>query len=125
LSPEVLPVRVKDGVGAYGEEIAVRRLEEDGLRILARNWRCAAGEIDIVAEEGGVVVICEVKTRSGLGFGSGLDAVTREKGARLRRLALLWLEAAGRRGAPVRVDVVAVHRRTDGPPGIEHVRGAF
>ncbi|NED96961.1 YraN family protein [Phytoactinopolyspora alkaliphila] len=118
-------MRVKDGVGAYGEEIAVRRLEEDGLRILARNWRCPAGELDIVAEEGDVVVVCEVKTRSGLGFGSGLEAVTREKGARLRRLALAWLEANGRRGRPMRIDVIAVHRRPDEPPRVEHVRGAF
>ncbi|WP_166351710.1 YraN family protein [Phytoactinopolyspora limicola] len=118
-------MRVKDGVGAYGEDIAARYLENQGMVLLARNWRCAEGEIDIVALDGDTVVVCEVKTRSGPGYGSGLEAVTWRKGARLRRLALAWLEANGRAGLPVRVDVVAVHRRSSRPPHVEHVRGAF
>jgi putative endonuclease len=118
-------VRVKDGVGAYGEEVAVRHLEGDGLVVVARNWRCAAGEIDIVAMDGATIVICEVKTRSGLGYGSGLEAVTREKAARLRRLALAWREANCGCGCPVRVDVIAVHRLPGEPPKVEHVRGAY
>jgi putative endonuclease len=118
-------VRVKDGVGAYGEDIAVQHLVQKGMVILDRNWRCAAGEIDIVALDGQTVVVCEVKTRSGTGYGTGLEAVTREKRARLRRLALSWREANGREGTPVRVDVIAVHRQRRGKPHIEHVRGAF
>ncbi|NDL59339.1 YraN family protein [Phytoactinopolyspora mesophila] len=118
-------MRVKDGVGAYGEEVAVRHLEQQGMEILCRNWRCAEGEIDIVALDGQTVVVCEVKTRSGTGYGSGLEAVTWEKRSRLRRLALTWREANGRHNAPVRVDVVAVHRQRRGAPHIEHVRGAF
>ncbi|WP_129668696.1 YraN family protein [Phytoactinopolyspora endophytica] len=118
-------MRVKDGVGAYGEDVAVEHLEENGLVVIARNWRCAAGEIDIVALDGDIVVVCEVKTRSGFGYGSGLEAVTREKGARLRRLALAWRNANGFEGATVRVDVVAVHRGQQGSPLIEHVKGAF
>jgi putative endonuclease len=120
----VVPVRVKDSVGAYGERVAARHLEAAGFAVIARNWRCSAGEIDIVALDGSTVVVCEVKTRSGFGYGSGLEAVTREKAARLRRLAGMWLDAAGWRGAPLRIDVVAVHRRRRGVPLIEHVRGA-
>ncbi|NEE03661.1 YraN family protein [Phytoactinopolyspora halotolerans] len=118
-------MRVKDSVGAYGEDVAARYLEDKGLVIVARNWRCAAGEIDIVALDGDLVVICEVKTRSGFGYGSGLEAVTREKGARLRRLAVAWREANGCDRAPVRIDVVAVHRGRSDAPLIEHVEGAF
>lgn len=118
-------MRAKDVIGAYGEDVAVHHLESCGFVVLERNWRCPAGEIDIVALDGTTVVVCEVKTRSGLGFGSGLEAVTREKGARLRRLALLWLEARQRPRCELRIDVVAVHRQSRGEPLVEHVRGAF
>jgi putative endonuclease len=117
-------VRVKDGIGAYGERVAVEHLERAGFVVLERNWRCDIGEIDIVALDGATVVVCEVKTRSGLGFGSGLDAVTPQKLARLHRLARRWRDAAGRAGAELRVDVVAVHRRRRGEPQVVHVRGA-
>src|SRR5690606_12596431 len=103
---------------------AVDHLERAGFVVVERNWRCDIGEIDIVALDGDVVVVCEVKTRSGFGYGSGLDAVTREKAARLGRLALRWLDISGRRGAAIRVDVIAVHRRRRGGLLIEHVRGA-
>lgn len=118
-------MRVKDSVGVFGEQLAVRHIEQAGFVVLARNWRCDIGEIDIVALDAATVVVCEVKTRSGFGYGSGLEAVTREKAARLRRLALRWLEESGRRGSEVRVDVIAVHRRRRGAPLVEHVRGAF
>lgn len=113
----------KDILGAYGEALAVRHLEQAGYEILDRNWRCQDGELDVVAREGPVLVICEVKTRSGLGFGSPLEAVTPVKARRLRRLAARWLAEHQRRFGEVRVDVVGVVR----PPGqqavLEHVRG--
>lgn len=121
--PEVRPVRVKDTIGAYGEDVAVGHLERVGFVVLARNWRCDIGEIDIVALDGETVVVCEVKTRSGFGFGSGLEAVTKQKVARLRRLAVRWLAESGRRGSSVRIDAVAVHRRHRSPLLVEHVRG--
>ena len=116
-------MRVKDRIGEYGEQVAADHLVRAGFAIVARNWRCDIGEIDIVALDGEVVVVCEVKTRSGFGYGSGLEAVTREKTARLGRLALRWLADSGRRGSALRVDVVAVHRRRSGVPLVEHVRG--
>ena len=56
----------KDELGRRGEQAAAEYLERAGLRILDRNWRCETGELDIVALERRVLVICEVKTRSGL-----------------------------------------------------------
>jgi putative endonuclease len=122
---EVVAVRAKDGVGSYGEQVAVRHLERAGFTIVARNWRCEIGEIDVVALDGPTVVVCEVKTRSGLGFGSGLEAVTWSKAARLRRLGRRWLVDHGRLGTPLRFDVLAVHRSDRGPATVEHLRGAF
>ncbi len=116
-------MNAKDALGRNGEQAAAEYLERAGLRILDRNWRCADGEIDIVAAERRVLVVCEVKTRSSGQFGSPLDAITRSKRARLRWLAVRWLIAHGVLFDEVRIDVVGL---VGGPPGgyqIEHVRG--
>lgn len=118
-------MRAKDGVGAYGEWVAATHLTSAGLTIIDQNWRCDAGEIDIVAMEGETIVICEVKTRSGLGYGSGLEAVTADKSARLRRLGGRWLAEHRQPGTDVRFDVVAVHRPHRGAATVEHLKGAF
>jgi putative endonuclease len=126
----------RGGLGRYGEEVAAAHLVAAGLTIVARNWRCREGEVDIVALDGDVLVMCEVKTRRGVGFGTPLDAVTPAKAARLRRLALRWL-ADQRAGAvassaeefarytEVRFDVVSVLRPLSGATSVEHLRGAF
>jgi putative endonuclease len=118
-------VRAKDAVGHYGEDVAVRHLSEAGLQILARNWRCAEGEIDIVARDRDALVICEVKTRTSTKFGLPAEAVTRRKAERLRRLAYLWLLEHPAGGAEVRFDVVSVMPSRSGAASVEHVRGAF
>jgi len=118
-------VRAKDAVGRYGEDVAVRHLTEAGLEIVARNWRCAEGEIDIVARERGALVICEVKTRSSALYGVPTEAVTRRKADRLRRLAYLWLQEHPGGGVDVRFDVVSVLRSRKGAAVVEHVRAAF
>jgi putative endonuclease len=123
----------RGALGRYGEDVAARHLVESGLSVLDRNWRCRAGEVDIVAREGDVLVVCEVKTRRGVGFGTPLDAVTPVKAARLRRLAAHWLaeQRAGREGvdpigfSEVRFDVVSVLAPTSGAAIVEHLRGAF
>ena len=69
----------KDVLGREGEQAAVTYLEGCGFRILDRNWRCADGEIDIVAVERHTFVVCEVKTRSGTRYGTPLEAVGRAK----------------------------------------------
>ncbi len=115
-----------DELGRRGEEVAVEHLERLGLVIIARNWRCREGEIDIVATDGiDRVVICEVKTRSGVGFGSPAEAVTRVKRRRLRRLAQLYLADHLNRWVAVRFDVIGVLCLPGLPPTVEHVRAAF
>ncbi len=118
-------MRVKTAVGRYGEQLAVEHLERAGLRILDRNWRCSEGEIDIVAADGDTLVICEVKTRSGPGYGDPAEAVGPAKVARLRRLALRWLAADRLSWRELRFDVVTVLRGRDGKPLVRHLRGAF
>jgi putative endonuclease len=118
----VLRVRASDALGKYGEDLAVHTLIDAGLDIVARNWRCRDGEIDIVARAGSTLVVCEVKTRAGLAFGSPLEAVTPMKLTRLRRLALRWLEAERSQWVrKIRVDVVGVLYPPGGPPTVEHV----
>jgi len=116
-------VNAKDELGRTGEQMAVEYLERAGLRILDRNWRSTIGELDIVAAERRVLVVCEVKTRSGAGFGTPLEAITRHKQARLRRLAAQWLVAHGVLFDEVRIDAIGVLRDSSGEFQIEHVRG--
>ena len=116
-------MNAKNNLGRWGEQAAVEYLERAGLRILDRNWRCAEGEIDIVAAERQVLVICEVKTRSGAQYGSPLEAITPRKRARLRRLAVRWLVAHGVLFDEVRIDVIGLVRDEPGHYQLEHVRG--
>jgi putative endonuclease len=118
----VVSVRAKDAVGQYGERVAERYLVEAGLVVLDRNWRCPLGEIDIVARDGDALVVCEVKTRSSAAFGHPLEAVSAAKAARLRRLALAWVEVHGVRPAQIRIDLVAVLRAPKGAAEISHLR---
>ena len=110
-------------LGAFGEAYAARHLVERGMVLLDRNWRCEAGEIDLVLRDGPVLVVCEVKTRSSTAFGSPVEGVTEQKAERLRRLADRWLEEHGVRPREVRLDVVGVLVPRSGGPRVEHVRG--
>ena len=117
----------KDELGRRGEAIAAEWLQARGLVVLARNWRCSEGELDIVATDGNsVVVFCEVKTRSGDRFGTPFDAVTQGKRRKLRRLGVLWLTSNPVRGFPsLRFDVIGVLFRPGSEPTIEHRVEAF
>jgi putative endonuclease len=118
-------MNARSAFGKYGEDLAARRLTEAGLTLLARNWRCGrTGEIDIVARDGDVLVVCEVKTRRAHSFQHPMAAVTREKAQRLRDLAQRWIQAHG--GAPpggVRIDLIGVLLPQRGAPLVEHARG--
>jgi putative endonuclease len=121
-------MRVKDAVGRFGEQVAAEHLVAAGLTIVMRNWRCREGELDIVARDGRELVFVEVKTRSTVAFGVPSEAISRLKIARIRRLALLWMdEHRGNDGfwTSVRFDVVSVVRRPYGLPEVHHLRGAF
>ncbi|MER5495076.1 YraN family protein [Streptomyces sp. LE64] len=119
-------MNARGALGRYGEDVAARRLTEEGWTVLARNWRCGrVGELDIVARDGDVLVVCEVKTRREHSFQQPLAGVTPEKAERLRELADRWLQTHG--GVPpggVRIDVFGVLLPRRGAPRVEHVRGA-
>lgn len=118
-------MRAKDAVGRYGEGVAVRYLDRSGWTVLDRNWRGADGEIDIVALDGSVLVVVEVKTRRSDLFGHPAEAVTPVKLARLRRLAAQWLDAHEVRPASIRIDVIAVRPSPRGAARVEHLRGVL
>ena len=111
------------GLGPRGEDAAVAHLVARGMQVVARNWRCRHGEIDVVAREGDTLVFCEVKTRSGLGYGSPLAAITPAKQVRLRRLAGLYLAEAGGHPGPIRIDAVGILWHPQHGPEVVHLRG--
>jgi putative endonuclease len=118
-------------LGAQGEDAVAEWYRRTHYEILARNWRCPAGELDLVArgEAGDVIVFCEVKTRLSNRFGTGFEAVTVSKQQRLRRLAAQWL-ATRRQTEPVRFtrvrfDVAAVTRSSSGSLEVEMLEDAF
>jgi putative endonuclease len=112
--------RANARIGRQGEDRAATRYRAAGYAVLARNWRCAAGEIDLVCARGDTLVVCEVKARSHDTHGHPVEAVTPAKQTRLRRLAAAWLRGQAARWAIVRFDVVSV---LDGE--VEVVEDAF
>jgi putative endonuclease len=110
-------------LGAYGERVAARRLVDEGMVLVDRNWRCDLGEIDLVLREGDVLVFCEVKTRTSASYGHPLEAVGPAKGERLRQLAVRWVDEHGGQPGGIRIDLVGVLVAERGAAEIEHVRG--
>lgn len=113
----------RQSIGAYGERVAASHLKAVGMVILDRNYRCAHGEIDIVARDGDTLVICEVKTRRSLAYGLPIESVTPQKAARLRRLAKHWLAEYGMSPPSVRIDVVGVIVPERGSARVECIAG--
>jgi putative endonuclease len=108
-------------LGASGEALVAAWYEAQGYTVLARNWKVRAGELDVIAQRGRIVVFCEVKSRSTLDWGSPAEAVHDEKRRRIRHLAALWLETdAPRRPAEIRFDVATVVGAD-----VEVIEGAF
>ena len=114
----------RNDLGALGEEVAVEHLRSLGLSIVARNWRCRYGELDVIAADGDeTVVFVEVKTRTGDGFGGLEQAVTPQKLRRIRRLAGIWLAGQDRRWPGLRIDVVRVRVGRRRIPEVTHLCG--
>lgn len=114
---------IRRQVGRRGEDLAAQWLVERGMTVLERNWRCAEGELDIVARTGdGVVVVCEVKCRTGLGYGDPLEAITYDKVRRLRQLAGIWARQHGLRRR-MRIDAIGILDLRGGEPKVTHVPG--
>ncbi|HIT77118.1 MAG TPA: YraN family protein [Candidatus Avipropionibacterium avicola] len=112
-------------IGRQGEDLAVEMLTGLGWRIIDRNWRCPIGEVDVIAEDlDATVVFCEVKTRTGLGFGDPLESITWRKQRTLRQLAAHWVAGHARPSGAGRIRVDAIGIVLGGPePLISHVRG--
>lgn len=118
----------RQALGVRGEELAVAELQRQGMEVLARNWRCRTGEIDVVAAETvdgrTTVVFCEVKCRSGLGFGDPLEAITWAKLRRLRSLAAEWMATHQVSAHAIRLDAIGVLLVRGQTPQVTHVRAA-
>jgi len=111
-------------LGKTGEDLACRELEQRGYAIIARRYRTARGEIDIVAQDGQTLVFVEVKAREGHEFGDGAEAVTPLKRRRITRLAEDYMTRNHIRECPCRFDVVSIHFDS-GAPVIEVFPNAF
>ncbi len=108
-------------LGAKGEARVARWYEARGYEVIDRNWRCRDGELDLVLRREGVLVFCEVKTRSSARFGIPAEAVTPTKVGRLRRLATRWLtEHEDARARELRFDVAGILGST-----VEVIEAAF
>ena len=116
--------RQRQQTGRIGERAAERHLAGAGYVILARNYRCPLGEVDLVALERRAVVFVEVKARRGAAAGSPLEAVSDRQRRRIVRAAEHYLGRHGLQDRLVRFDVVGVWLDVD-PPRCELVRGAF
>jgi putative endonuclease len=112
-------------VGKRGEDAAAAYLERIGLTVEARNWRCPAGEIDIVAREGSALVLVEVKTRRSERAGTPEEAVSPTKQRKLVRLANAYIQAMGSAAEQVRFDVVAIRVLGEERALLRHYRCAF
>lgn len=112
-------------IGAMGEQLAVDYLGRLGWRVLARNWRCRYGELDVIAADDAAraIVFVEVKTRTSDQFGGVEQAVTPEKLRRLRRLAGLWLGQQDDGWSAVRIDVITIRIGRRRTPELTHIQG--
>jgi putative endonuclease len=110
--------------GRQGEEIAASYLTAKGYTIIQRNWRCALGELDIVMEDGPILVFVEVRTRKGQRFGSAEESITPAKQSRLIELAQTYLQERGTPYPSWRIDVATVQLGPGGPQ-VNHIKNAI
>ena len=115
---------MRDRVWHDGEDAALEAYRRRGYHLLARNWRCPLGELDLVLTRGGVLVFCEVKARRSARLGEPWEAVTPAKQRKLRALAHAYLGATSRRDATCRFDV-ASGRLAGGEATVDVFEDAF
>jgi len=112
-------------LGAHGEDAACSQLEAIGYRILTRNYRCPQGEIDVIAQDGDVLVFVEVKTRTASRYGSPRDAVTPAKRRKLARTASHYMLTHMESECAYRADIVEVGLLRGQVAAVRHLQGAF
>ncbi len=111
-------------LGREGERVAERFLKKKGYKLVERNYRCAGGEIDLIALDGRVIVFVEVKTRTGHGFGTPLEAVEFRKQKKMILAAQYFLSEKGLHQREARFDVVGISW-PQREPVVEHIENAF
>jgi putative endonuclease len=111
-------------LGRRGEAVAEGFLRDRRYTIVARNFRCRAGEIDLVALDGPTLVFVEVRSRNGAGMGTPLESVDGRKQAQVARVARYFLAARGWMERDARFDVIGIRFDRE-PPAVEHVQNAF
>jgi len=94
--------------GITGEDVAAAWYQANGYEVVARNWRCRQGELDLIVRQGPLFVFCEVKSRATDTFGTPAEAVTHDKRQRVRHLAAAWIQDSKTRPATIRFDVASV-----------------
>lgn len=119
------PIGRNRELGIRGEQLAARYLEDSlGCELLAQNWRSGRqGELDLVVRDRDSIVAVEVKTRSGLGYGSPLESITSIKAERLRRLLLSWVREHRPAAKALRIDAIGITMLPGEAPLIDHLRG--
>ena len=115
----------REGVWRDGERAAWEAYRSRGYRLVARNWRCPLGELDLVVVRGDLLVFCEVKARRGGGLGAPFEAVTAAKRRKLRRLAQAFVANVRPAPSTYRFDVASVTWRPGGSPDVHLFEDAF
>ena len=113
--------RRRQALGKWGEEQAARHLVAAGCSIVATNWRCPAGEVDLIARDGEALAFVEVRTRRGTAYGTPEESVTARKLAHMIDVARTYIQEQGWEGT-WRLDVVAIQVQRPDPPSIEWYR---
>jgi putative endonuclease len=118
-------VGARDRIWREGERAAWEAYRARGYRLVARNWRCPLGELDLVIARGHLLVFCEVKARSGVRLGGPFEAVTGSKQRKLRQLAEAFVSTVRPRASTYRFDVASVTWGQNGPPAVNLFEDAF
>jgi putative endonuclease len=111
-------------LGREGERIAERFLTKKGYKLVQRNYRCAAGELDLIVLDQRVIVFVEVKTRTGMGYGTPLEAVAARKQQKMIYAAQFFLNAKKLSQREARFDVIGISW-PGAEPQVEHIENAF
>jgi putative endonuclease len=115
----------RQALGAWGEALAQKYLENHGYEIIERNYRCGFGEIDLICLEAAVWCFVEVKTRKNSRFGLGYQAITPVKQQHLIKAAATYLDKTGLGEVAARFDVVSIDFRSSTSYRITLIRNAF
>lgn len=112
-------------LGVWGEQLAEDYLRQAGHRLLARNWKCKAGEIDLIMQQRDELVFVEVRLRQKTMYGAGLETVAWQKQRKLIKAAQWYLQETGQYHLSPRFDVISIQHEGGQNPQIEHIAYAF